>query len=138
MAKAKSWSVKGIDGATRDRARAAAQAAGLPIGAWIDQAILRAKAGEFPELSSTTNAPPGQTAVAETAPTETTALPEETAPAGGGVAETPPVEAPLQDAGREPVSPEKEAEEAPPRRPIVADPDVRVSRPAASNDDIPP
>lgn len=49
MAKSKSWSVKGIDGETRDLARTAAQAAGMTIGAWIDQAILKAKHDALPE-----------------------------------------------------------------------------------------
>ncbi|WP_083859483.1 SEL1-like repeat protein [Oceanibaculum indicum] len=39
--KATPWSVKGIDDATRDVAREAAQEAGLTLGAWIDRAILR-------------------------------------------------------------------------------------------------
>ena len=47
MAKSKSWSVKGIDDETRDIARDAAQAAGMTIGAWIDQAILKAKRGDL-------------------------------------------------------------------------------------------
>lgn len=47
MAKTRSWSVKGIDGETRDLARDAAQASGMTIGAWIDQAILRTKSGEL-------------------------------------------------------------------------------------------
>jgi len=49
MAKSKSWSVKGIDGETRDLARTAAQAAGMTIGTWIDQAILKAKHDALPE-----------------------------------------------------------------------------------------
>ena len=53
MAKAKSWSVKGIDGETRDMARDAAQAAGLPIGAWIDRAILRARDGDIAGMAAT-------------------------------------------------------------------------------------
>ena len=48
MAKTRSWSVKGIDGETRDLARDAARASGMTIGAWIDQAILSAKSGELP------------------------------------------------------------------------------------------
>ena len=47
MAKTRSWSVKGIDGETRDLAREAAQSSGMTIGAWIDQAILKAKHGEL-------------------------------------------------------------------------------------------
>lgn len=41
MSKATPWSVKGVDEETRALARDAAQASGLTIGAWIDQAILR-------------------------------------------------------------------------------------------------
>jgi hypothetical protein len=33
------WSVKGVDRATREMARQAAQAAGMTVGAWIEQAI---------------------------------------------------------------------------------------------------
>lgn len=51
MAKTRSWSVKGIDGETRDLAREAARASGMTIGAWIDQAILKAKHGELPDIS---------------------------------------------------------------------------------------
>ena len=36
------WSVKGIDEETREIARAAARAAGVPVGQWIDQTIRRA------------------------------------------------------------------------------------------------
>jgi len=35
------WSVKGVDDATRAIARAAAERAGLPIGVWLDRAILK-------------------------------------------------------------------------------------------------
>ena len=38
------WSVKGIDDTTRAIAREAAERAGLPIGVWIDRAILKAAA----------------------------------------------------------------------------------------------
>lgn len=48
MAKTRSWSVKGVDGETRDLARDAARATGMTIGAWIDQAILSAKRGDLP------------------------------------------------------------------------------------------
>jgi TPR repeat protein len=51
MAKPKSWSVKGVDDETRDLARAASQAAGLPIGTWIDDAIQRAARGELPGIA---------------------------------------------------------------------------------------
>lgn len=55
MAKSRSWSVKGIDGETRDLARDAAQAAGMTIGAWIDQAILKAKQGALPDIAGSDN-----------------------------------------------------------------------------------
>lgn len=42
MAAHSPWSVKGVDQATRAAARAAAARAGLPIGAWLDRAILKA------------------------------------------------------------------------------------------------
>lgn len=50
MARSKSWSVKGIAPDVRDTARDAAQSAGLPIGAWIDNAILKASRGELPDI----------------------------------------------------------------------------------------
>lgn len=142
MAKAKSWSVKGIDGATRDRAREAAQAAGLPIGAWIDQAILRARAGEFPELASGM----APTSDPQPAPAPTSGMPTEEPAASPTASETvapeapveQPVEPPPQESPADPDPVETDAVEASSRRPIVADPDVRVSRPAASNDDMPP
>ncbi|MEX2453564.1 MAG: hypothetical protein WD470_02605, partial [Rhodospirillaceae bacterium] len=59
MARSKSWSVKGVDDGTRDVARVAAQAAGLPIGAWIDGAIERAARGELPGIAVA--GPPGTT-----------------------------------------------------------------------------
>jgi localization factor PodJL len=75
MAKSKSWSVKGIDGETRDLARDASQAAGMTIGAWIDQAILKAKSGALPEFGVTAVVPvvapeasPGTVPVAPTNP----------------------------------------------------------------------
>lgn len=57
MAKSKSWSVKGIDGETRDLARDSARAAGMTIGAWIDQAVLKAKHGALPEFAVADAAP---------------------------------------------------------------------------------
>jgi len=56
MVKSKSWSVKGIDGETRDLARAAAQAGGITIGAWIDQAILKSKQDALPGQATTETA----------------------------------------------------------------------------------
>lgn len=52
MARQKSWSVKGIDAETRDVARLAAQRAGMPIGAWVDRAILRAGRGDLTEFAA--------------------------------------------------------------------------------------
>jgi TPR repeat protein len=83
MAKSKSWSVKGIDNETRDLARGAAQAAGMTIGAWIDQAILKAKHDELPELANpviTTPAGSGATPVkSDEIGTGTQIIPVETA-----------------------------------------------------------
>jgi TPR repeat protein len=42
MARQAPWSVKGVDEDARQIARDAADAAGMPIGAWIDRAILQA------------------------------------------------------------------------------------------------
>jgi localization factor PodJL len=53
MARNPAWSVKGVDDATRAVARAAAMRAGLPIGVWIDRAILRAAAPSVPEANAT-------------------------------------------------------------------------------------
>ncbi|MGB0632542.1 MAG: hypothetical protein ACPGRZ_17775, partial [Alphaproteobacteria bacterium] len=141
MAKAKSWSVKGIDGATRDKAREAAQAAGLPIGAWIDQAILRARSGEFPNLavpkSETTAPAPAGAELPEEVPAET--APGTSSPPDKSSVETPVETAPKSapaDTPSVPIAPATPGNA--PRRPIVADPDVRVGRPSASNDDLPP
>lgn len=76
MAKPKSWSVKGIDGETRDLARAAAQAAGMTIGAWIDQAILKAKHDVLPE-----HAAPGTATNVATTPDSSAAPAERHRPA---------------------------------------------------------
>lgn len=56
MAKLKSWSVKGVDGNTRDLAREAAQASGMTIGTWIDRAILKTMHGELAEPQPSTRA----------------------------------------------------------------------------------
>jgi localization factor PodJL len=48
MAKAPQWNVKGVDEPTRAVARDAAAAAGMPIGTWIDRAVLRAAATQQP------------------------------------------------------------------------------------------
>ena len=40
MAKVTPWSVKGIDGETREIARTAARESGLTIGEWINRTIL--------------------------------------------------------------------------------------------------
>lgn len=59
MSRQAPWSVKGVDEETRQIARDAAEAAGLPIGAWIDRAILRVtdKAGT---TGAATSALPGR------------------------------------------------------------------------------
>lgn len=52
------WSVKGVDDETRAIARAAAGQAGLPIGAWIDRAILKATgASPTPSDKAVANGP---------------------------------------------------------------------------------
>jgi hypothetical protein len=45
MARQAPWSVKGVDDEARQIARDAAEAAGMPIGAWIDRAILTTTEG---------------------------------------------------------------------------------------------
>lgn len=55
MARAKTWSVKGIDHDTRALAREAAARGDQPIGAWIDRAI-RARTGLPPEPESSQSA----------------------------------------------------------------------------------
>ena len=137
--------MKGIDGATRDKAREAAQAAGLPIGAWIDKAILRARSGEFDDLVApipqTPSADAGTVQDTPPPPAATSPGPDEISvqpdspdnSAAASDAVLPPEEAPA-----DPVSPDPAAPETAPRRPIVADPDARVMRPSASNDDTPP
>lgn len=78
------WSVKGIDDATRAIARAAAERAGLPIGVWLDRAILKdAGAAAAPPAADThpeTTAEPsgGATPMTEL---ETVAARDPTAPA---------------------------------------------------------
>ncbi len=74
--------MKGIAQETRDTARDAAQAAGLPIGAWIDNAILKAARGELPGVpgpGSAAATPADISAHAETGPAESPPTPE---PAG--------------------------------------------------------
>ena len=85
MAKTRSWSVKGIDGETRDLARDAARASGMTIGAWIDQAILRAKGGELPIVAPGNVT--GHTPAA--APTNTRAMAEPELPMSRAPAERP-------------------------------------------------
>lgn len=125
MTRPKSWSVKGVDGGTRDLARAAAQAAGLPIGAWIDGAIGRAARGELPGIAV---AGPAGTTPATLAPEH---VPSPTVAAGSEpAAETPappaahtPVVHPSEDAPVPAPEPRPAAEEEnadapePPRAP---------------------
>ena len=85
MAKTRSWSVKGIDGETRDLARDAARASGMTIGAWIDQAILSAKSGELPIVAPGNVT--GHTPAA--APTNTRAMAEPELPMSRAPAERP-------------------------------------------------
>ncbi len=48
MAKAKMpWSIKGVSTEARDAAKEAAAAAGMTIGAWLDQTILGASIGQL-------------------------------------------------------------------------------------------
>jgi predicted HicB family RNase H-like nuclease len=49
---ARGWAISGISDQTREAAMAAADAAGMPVGAWVEQALrqaLEAKAGAGPE-----------------------------------------------------------------------------------------
>jgi hypothetical protein len=85
MAKTRSWSVKGIDGETRDLARDAARASGMTIGAWIDQAIPSAKSGELPIVAPGNVT--GHTPAA--APTNTRAMAESELPMSRAPAERP-------------------------------------------------
>lgn len=39
---ARGWAISGIDDRTREAATAAADAAGVPVGAWVDQALRQA------------------------------------------------------------------------------------------------
>lgn len=83
MAKTRSWSVKGIDGETRDLARDAVRASGMTIEARIDQAILRAKGGELPIVAPANVT--GHTPAA--APTNTGAMAEPELPISRAPAE---------------------------------------------------
>ena len=74
MARAKTWSVKGIDQDTRALAREAAARGDQPIGAWIDRAI-RARTGLPPDAEtspSSQDALPGLDKAAATAGTPAT------------------------------------------------------------------
>ncbi len=86
MAKPKSWSVKGVDDETRDLARAASQAAGLPIGTWIDEAIQRAARGELAGIAVA--------AEGTTAPDANVAPPAEPQPAPRSAPPSPPLAPP--------------------------------------------
>ena len=89
MAKSKSWSVKGIAPETRDTARDAAQAAGLPIGTWIDNAILKAARGELTGFLGRSSLP----YTADAAVQSTT----DTAPPAGVPPTAPPDPAPVRE-----------------------------------------
>ena len=98
MSRTKSWSVKGIDADTRETARNAAQIAGLPIGSWIDAAILKASRGELPGIAVATG-------TGTTADTTYEAPPAEAPPAYDRPAPPPPAGAtpampPLRPSGR--------------------------------------
>ncbi len=81
MAKTRSWSVKGIDGGTRDLARDAARASGITIGAWIDQAIVRAKRNDLPAFApAIAKAAEPTSAPAEGIPPEAIGVPAAAAP----------------------------------------------------------
>lgn len=120
MAKTRSWSVKGIDGETRDLARDAAQASGMTIGAWIDQAILRAKRGEV-SVVSPTNVPAAASAepneTIETAP----AIPPSQDPPVDAPAVAPPAESSAEPLAESPIETRTEVtaapEEVPPESP---------------------
>lgn len=43
------WNVKGVRPEVRDTAREAARRAGIPVGQWLDQAIMEQAGGPFPE-----------------------------------------------------------------------------------------
>ena len=138
MSKSKSWSVKGIAPETRDTARDAAQAAGMPIGAWIDSAILKASRGELPGIpvvatESTTDdtstdmlddSTGSRAAVSDSA----AAKPATTA------AEQPQVATPETGASRPPspgISPIKDVGPPPPKRGTEVRPGIRPLAPAA-------
>lgn len=106
MAKPKSWSVKGVDDETRDLARAASQAAGLPIGTWLDEAIQRAARGEFAGIAV---AAEGTTAAGTSveAPEPAPAPPPETPPAAAApmpVSDAEPLVAAAPASAKEPAS----------------------------------
>ncbi len=46
------WSIKGVSYEARDAAKEAAAAAGLTIGAWLDQTILGASVGQLADTES--------------------------------------------------------------------------------------
>ncbi|MEE8334030.1 MAG: SEL1-like repeat protein [Alphaproteobacteria bacterium] len=70
MARAKTWSVKGIDHDTRALAREAAARGEQPIGAWIDRAI-RARTGLPPESETSPDTQDALPGIDETAATAT-------------------------------------------------------------------
>lgn len=108
MARSKSWSVKGVDDETRDLARAAAQASGVAIGTWIDEAILRAGRGELPGIAAVA----GQSAASgQAAPRQQQFPPESDTGAAPGTSA--------------PQSPEPPSTEKPPA-PLAAVPEDRL------------
>lgn len=111
MAKTRSWSVKGIDGETRDLARDAAQASGMTIGAWIDQAILRARNGELTNIAP---AAPQVDAPADVPVVTSTGSGVETA------GTTEPVAAEPVQESVQPAAPQR------PSEPLIADPQDRL------------
>lgn len=138
MAKTKSWSVKGIDGETRDLARDAAQAAGMTIGAWIDRAILKAKQGALPDLA-TKPLPPTVPAPEEI--TQPDPLPQEdSGPVAADPPETPAPSTPPPEPEPEPVpepiaEPEPESQTGP--EPAPENIHELVAEPADRPDSVP-
>lgn len=134
MAKTRSWSVKGIDGETRDLARDAAQASGMTIGAWIDQAILRAKSGEISVIGPA-NVP--AEASAETNQTTETAPPLQpsSSPPVAAPPVEPPVESPVESPAKSPSETRAEITAAPEQN---TPPEAPAESPAESPADAAP
>lgn len=106
MARPGPWSVKGVDESTREIARAAAQRAGLPIGVWLDRAILKVTESQIvPETDEAASAllpEAGATEAITAAVTEpqpvTAAAPDQPIEAG-------PVAAPVEPPNAKPARP---------------------------------